>query len=215
MHGKGAFSMDIYIKPKQKLQLVKRKVVYLQDIAEVYAPADMMQKLEHLPILQISKETQDTYLISVLDIIREITKVYPKATVSNVGEMDILVEYHPHEKNKNPFWIWAKILFVSAVLFCGAATTIMCFHSDTQLPLIFQNYYYIFFGENKDLPLLLALPYTLGLVVGILVFFNHFSKMALSKDPTPIEVEMHTYEQETVTSKIKELSKQQERKQKS
>ena len=62
--------MDIYIKPKQKLQLVKRKVVYLQDIAEVYAPADMMQKLEHLPILQISKETQDTYLISVLDIIR-------------------------------------------------------------------------------------------------------------------------------------------------
>lgn len=206
--------MDIYIKPKQKLQLVKRKIVYLQDVAEIYAPIEMMQKLEHLPVFQIPKEKQETYLLSILDIIREIAKIYPQATISNVGEMDILIEYHPKEKNKNPIWVGAKILFVSVVLFCGAATTIMCFHSDTQLPLIFQNYYYIFFGENKDLPLLLTLPYTVGLVVGILVFFNHFSKFALSKDPTPIEVEMHTYEQETTASEIEELSKQQERKKK-
>ena len=102
---------------------------------------------------------------------------------------------------------WGKILFVSAVLFCGAATTIMCFHSDTQLPLIFQNYYAMAYGENAELPKLVTIPYSIGLVVGILVFFNHFSKFALSKDPTPIEVEMTTYEKETITSTIEQLGR--------
>ena len=104
-----------------------------------------------------------------------------------------------------------KILFVSVILFCGASTTIMCFHSDAQLPLIFQNFYYMFYGENKELPLLLAVPYSIGLGVGILVFFNHFSKFAMSKDPTPIEVEMTTYEKETIQSTIEQLNRKKER----
>ena len=36
--------------------------------------------------------------------------------------------------------------------------------------------------------------YSVGLALGILVFFNHFSKWKLNTDPTPLEVEMRTYE---------------------
>ncbi|MBQ9091777.1 MAG: stage V sporulation protein AA, partial [Anaerotignum sp.] len=78
----------------------------------------------------------------------------------------------------------------------------MCFHTDTQLPLIFQNIYYIFFGENKDMPALLSIPYSIGLGLGIIIFFNHFSKISLTEDPTPIEIEMTTYEKETNASVI-------------
>ena len=78
----------------------------------------------------------------------------------------------------------------------------MCFHSDTQLPLIFQNIYYIFFRENKEMPPLLSIPYSIGLGLGIIIFFNHFSKIFLTEDPTPIEIEMTTYEKETNASII-------------
>ena len=41
---------------------------------------------------------------------------------------------------------------------------------------------------------ILEVGYALGLGVGIIVFYNHFGPKKLSKDPTPIEVEMRKYE---------------------
>ena len=198
--------MDIYIKPEQKVQMVKRKEVYIKDIAAVYINGQTAGELENLPVFQIKEEKQRLYLLSMIDVIAAINKRYPEASVSNLGQGDILLEYLPSEKKANKMQIWGKVLFVAAVLFCGSATTIMCFHSDTQLPKIFQNYYYLFFGENKDVPLLMTIPYSFGLVTGILFFFNHFSKFFISNDPTPIEVQMTTYENETVTSMVENLN---------
>lgn len=199
--------MDIYIKPKQKVQIIGKKIVYLSDVAEIFAGGSCQGDLEKLPVFQITKNMENMYLLSVLELVQAIAAVYPKATVSNLGESDILLSYSPQPKKEKKLILWGKILFVSAVLFCGAATTIMCFHSDTQLPLIFQNYYAMAYGENQGLPKLVTIPYSIGLAVGILVFFNHFSKFALSKDPTPIEVEMTTYENETITSTIEQLER--------
>ena len=42
----------------------------------------------------------------------------------------------------------------------------------------------------------MEVSYSIGLAVGILVFYNHFGPKKLSKDPTPIEVEMRKYETE-------------------
>ncbi|HAX34118.1 MAG TPA: stage V sporulation protein AA, partial [Tyzzerella sp.] len=42
---------------------------------------------------------------------------------------------------------------------------------------------------------------------GIIVFFNHFSKITLTQDPTPIEIEMTTYEKETNASVIDHLNR--------
>lgn len=201
--------MDIYIKPVKKTKIIQKRIVYLEDIAEIYAPQQYMQTLSKLPVFSIPSAQEETYLLSVLDLIQKITQCVQNATISNLGETDILVEYYPKQSKNNPIITWSKIVFVSAVLFFGAATTIMCFHSDTQIPLIFQNYYKIFLGESQELPPLLTIPYSIGLVVGIGVFFNHFSKIAMSKDPTPIEVEMTTYEEETVLSTIEQLSRKQ------
>ena len=41
---------------------------------------------------------------------------------------------------------------------------------------------------------ILEISYSLGLTVGIIVFFNHIGGRRLTKDPTPIEVEMRVYE---------------------
>lgn len=199
--------VDIYIKPVEKVQIVQRKTVFLRDVAEVFLSGQTAGEAEKLVVLQIPEERKKTYLLSVMDLIQLLQQKYPNASVNNVGEMDILVEYLPQAEGRNPLWLWLKIGFVSLVLFTGASTTIMCFHSDTQLPLIFENMYYLFFGESQPVPKLLSIPYSIGLGIGIIVFFNHFSKLTLTQDPTPIEIEMTTYEKETNASIIDHLNR--------
>ncbi|MBQ9090690.1 MAG: stage V sporulation protein AA [Anaerotignum sp.] len=194
--------MDIYIKPVEKVQMVQKREVLLRDVAEVFVSGQTKGEAEKLVVFQIPGERKKTYLLSVMDLICALNQKYPDATVSNVGEMDILVEYLPKAEKKTKVWTVVKVAFVSVVLFIGAATTIMCFHTDTQLPLVFQNIYYIFFGENREMPALLSVPYSIGLGLGIIIFFNHFSKVSLTEDPTPIEIEMTTYEKETNASVI-------------
>ncbi len=195
---------DIYIKPVEKVQVIGKREVLLRDVAEVYG----MSEAETVPVFRIPGENKKTYLLSVLDLIRALSQKYPDASVSNVGEADILIEYLPHPEKRTRLWTWAKAAFVSMILFVGAATTIMCFHTDVQLPLIFQNIYYLFFGENREMPALLSIPYSIGLGLGIIIFFNHFSKISLTQDPTPIEIEMTTYEKETNASVIDHLGRQ-------
>lgn len=194
--------MDIYIKPREKARIVQKREVLLRDVAEVYIGGQKTQEAGRLVIFSIPEEKKKTYLLSVLDIIRVLHRQYPKASISNLGEMDILIAYLPQPERKNPIWTGMKIAFVALILFVGAMTTIMCFHSDTQLPLIFQNVYYIFFGENREMPAMLSIPYSIGVGLGIILFFNHFSKATLTDDPTPIEIEMTTYEKETNASVI-------------
>lgn len=199
--------MDIYIKPVEKAQIIQKREVLLRDIAEVFVGGQTAGEAEKLVVFRIPETGEKTYLLSVVDIIKVLNQKWPDATISNVGEMDILIEYLPTATKRNPLWLAAKVFFVSLVLFVGASTTIMCFHSDTQVPLVFENIYYMFFGENKEIPKLLSIPYSIGLGLGIIVFFNHFSQFSLTKDPTPIEIEMTTYEKETNASVIDYLNR--------
>lgn len=201
--------LDIYIKPNEKISITGRKIVYLKDVGEIWIPGQSTASLGNLVVYQVPEDTEKTYLISVIDIIKAITLKFPDATVNNVGEMDILLTYQKQYKQQNKVWLYSKIVFIALILFTGASTSIMSFHSDAQIPKIFQNYYYMFFGEYNDMPLILAIPYTIGLAIGIILFFNHFSKIYVTKDPTPIEIEMTTYEKETNTSIIDALNRKQ------
>lgn len=194
--------VDIYIKPVEKVQIVQKKDVLLRDVAEIFVGGQNKEAAEKIVVFQIPSARKKTYLLSVIDLIQALNRKYPEATVSNVGKMDILIEYLPKPEEKTKIWTLVKVGFVSMILFIGAATTIMCFHTDVQLPLIFQNIYYIFYGENREMPALLSIPYSIGLGLGIIIFFNHFSKISLTEDPTPIEIEMTTYEKETNASVV-------------
>ena len=41
---------------------------------------------------------------------------------------------------------------------------------------------------------ILEVFYSIGLAAGIIIFFNHVGGRRITKDPTPIEVEMRIYE---------------------
>ena len=194
--------MDVYIKPKQKAVINGRKIIYVKDAAEVYSTDESIEGIRSIPVYTVKEDKKKNYALSVIDIIRCITQKYPDLTVNNVGETDVLIQYSPRAKEQNTFLLWLKIAFVSVVLFIGAATAIMSFQSDGEISKIMEGYYNMFYGKTEHSPWLLEIPYSIGLAVGITVFFNHFSRSKESKDPTPIEIQMTVYEQQTVSSMI-------------
>ena len=55
---------------------------------------------------------------------------------------------------------------------------------------------------------ILEISYSIGIPIGIIVFFNHFSKIKINSDPTPLQVQLRLYEQDENTAIIKNASRE-------
>ena len=84
----------------------------------------------------------------------------------------------------------------------------MTFHTDVDVPSLFHNIYESFTGRSYTGVSILEISYSIGIGLGAVFFFNHFGRRKLTQDPTPMEVEMRTYEDSVDTTIIE----QQERK---
>lgn len=200
--------VDIYIKANKKVQVYRTGRIYIRDIASVSAESDIKKRVEALVVYNIKNRAERCYLVSVIDIINIISNAFPSYTVNSVGETDTVIEFKK-KKKENAILKYIKIIFVCIILFSGSATAIMSFHSDAQMSTVFENYYYIFFNEKIENPAIINLPYSIGIAVGIIIFFNHFTNKKITSDPTPIEVEMSVYEQEVTDNIIDTLNKEQ------
>lgn len=140
-----------------------------------------------------TKDGERRCVISVLKIIALIEETCPGVTVQSVGEADVLVERVTPETHKR-WQLILKIAFVSLICFCGTAFTIMAYHNDIVIADAFSQIYRIVMGREPKGLNVLEVSYSIGLVLGIIIFFNHVGGRRLTKDPTPIEVEMRKYE---------------------
>jgi len=139
------------------------------------------------------KDGERRCVISVLKVIAMIEEACPGVTVQNVGESEVLVERVNPEAHKR-FSLVLKIILVSLICFCGTAFTIMAYHNDIVISEAFSQIYRIVMGHEPEGLNVLEVSYSIGLVLGIIIFFNHVGGRRLTKDPTPIEVEMRKYE---------------------
>ncbi|MDY4793332.1 MAG: stage V sporulation protein AA, partial [Pararoseburia sp.] len=83
-----------------------------------------------------------------------------------------------------------------------AAFTITAFHNDIGITEVFGRFYQQVVGGEKPRVTLIEISYSIGLAVGITVFYNHFGTKKITHDPTPIQVEMRKYEQDLDTAII-------------
>ena len=201
--------MEIFIKPSKKVSLTHRSTVHLKDVAEICVAGGNERDIKDIVLLNINSDKSSQYMVSAIDMIKKIADVYPDADIQCLGETETLIDYYTSKPEKTNSAIEKlKTGFVCVVLFGGAMTAIMSFHSDAQMPAVFQNMYRIFFGIEATKPYIIYIPYSIGLAVGIIVFFNHFGLKKITEDPTPIEVEMTTYEKESDESVIDRLEKE-------
>lgn len=191
----------IYIKADQSVE-VKLRTVALGDLISMECTdKTVVAKLKTVKILQIPEKGQHRVVVSILKIIECIHKECPEIEIQNMGAEDIIVTYESGRK-KSKMIEFLKITSVVILSFIGAAFAIMTFNNDSGTNQLFSQIYEMFMKTPKEGFSILELSYSIGLIVGILVFFNHFGKHKFTVDPTPIEIEMRLYEKDIQTTLI-------------
>lgn len=79
----------------------------------------------------------------------------------------------------------------------------MAFNNDVDVSRLFNQIYEWMTGQQSSGYTMLEICYSIGIALGILIFFNIFGKKRFSVDPTPMEVEMRLYENDIQTTLLR------------
>ena len=195
----------LYIKLEQNIT-VNEPMIVIGHIAQMWCKdKDVLSRCMALKLTNIPTQ-KGRYLYSVFDVVQLIQQNYPDVEVENLGETDFIVEYGLNQKG-NKIWEWVRTLFISIIIFFGAAFAIMTFNNDVGVSDVFQKIYHLVTGAESNGFTAIEIGYSIGLPLGILVFYNHFSKKKVTSDSTPLEVEMRLYEQDLNTAIIKDAER--------
>lgn len=201
--------VTVFLKFDQSV-LVKAPTVKLSDVASITSTDSRMnQKVGGLVLYRFPKEEKEKRAFSVLKVIRLIGQEFPEVAVNPVGEPDFIVEYKPEKQGKFAKVLeWVKTLFVAVAVFFGSAFTIVSFNKDAAVDEIFPMIYRLTEGMERTGPGELEIGYSLGLPLGIVLFFNHFLRKKIDSDPTPLQVQMRQYEKDVNSTIIENATRE-------
>lgn len=180
----------LYLRMKRNLNLQEYKHLHLKDIAYIAAPEELQSILENKPIYRMSKKDNNIIVIDSFLIIKELMAEYKELDVQSVGPAQTVIRIETKKKKANLFI--AVVIWI--LLFIGTAMTIMNFHYDVSMQEVQQKLHYILTGVENEFPLWIQVPYSLGLGIGTLLFFNHWFNKRFNEEPSPLEVEIENYQ---------------------
>lgn len=195
--------LTVYIELKESVQ-VKNEVVHIADVASIYCTDSEKKKvIDELELLRFHKGQQEKQVVGILFLIQAIEKRFGDLLIQPIGITDVIVEYVGNRKKgfttSEAFRI-LKTIGIALICFFGGAFTIMSFHTDCGLNQMLMWIYEYVTGVPSDGFTLVEVGYSIGLSLGIIIFFNHIGKKRITRDFTPIEVAMRMYEQDVNNS---------------
>lgn len=196
----------LFVKLEQSVEVYNERVK-LKDVATLYcADYNIVKKLGDVVFTVMDLKKSNQIVVSSLKIIEAIQKQAPQVSVTHIGEVDVLIRYV--EKKKTSKWLqWLKLILVCLGAFVGAAFSIMTFNTDVSVSEVFGHIYELFAVQSlKDFKIV-EIFYSIGLFLGIMVFYNHLTKKKKWTDPTPIQVEMRNYDKDSNCAIIEEAGR--------
>ena len=183
----------VYVRLRHRVHIrVNQTKIVLDDIAKLVGAKEVVNKLRSLPIYEVTKSDRNIIVIDLSIVIEKISERYQKIDIQAIGPSQTIIEIVPNQSGNRTF----LFLLVWLLLFIGSALTIMNFHEDVSMPAVHQKLYKLITGSDAQKPLILQIPYSFGLGLGMVLFFNHFFKKRFNEEPSPLEVEMFNYQQD-------------------
>lgn len=204
-----ANSETVYIKADRNIEVTKPEVTLGDVLTMECSNPSVVPKLKTIKLITFhhtDKKSQNRTAFSILRVIELIHKQFPNMDIQNMGEQDFIVTYEAQQTAGGAVHVM-KAAAVVLISFIGAAFSIMAFNNDVDVTKMFGQIYELVTGLKSDGFTILELSYSVGLVIGILIFFNHFGTKRFSVDPTPMEVEMRLYENDLQTTLIENISR--------
>lgn len=218
----------VYVSLRERVQ-VKDPIVRVQDVADVYTKnPETIKQVQLVSLFAFStgykkksmaenepgknSERIKVYkgsrqVISMLYVIQCIQQAGYPFLILPSGQQNCIVEYIGEQK-KHMWWEFLKLSFVCLLCLAGGGFSIMAFHNDISITDMFQKFYELVTGKPSNGFTSLEVFYSIGLGLGIFIFYNHVGKRRISKDPTPIEVSMRTYEQDMNNAMVEDWERE-------
>jgi stage V sporulation protein AA len=182
----------VFIKLRHRVQVKPGAVVTIGDVAQIIAnDRDVAEQLKIVPLYEIQPSDKSIVIIDVMKVVQAMVERDGSLDVQTIGPSQTIIEV-VYQKRR---FSTAYFLLIWLLLFVGSAMAIMNFHEDVSMQEVHQRLYEMMTGKKIDKPLLLQIPYSLGLGIGMILFFNHVFRKRINEEPSPLEVEMFNYQQ--------------------
>ncbi len=198
----------VYLKLSESC-LAEKKKVRIKDVATVVSGnPDAKYDIEKMELASFTG-TKEQKVISVMYIIELIQQKYPELQVEALGATDVVVYYRTYDTSDNVKQI-LKFIMICLIAFFGAGFSIMSYNSDVNMVGQLDVMENIFVGKAREAYPVAGISYSLGLFIGIIIFFNHGVKKKFTDDPTPLQVQMRQYEQDVNQTVITDAERKKE-----
>lgn len=198
-------SSMVYVRLCKKVTARPGQILRLGDVAQVIAD-EPHAAVREIPVYQSDFKDGNLAVLDLIDVVGRIRAAFPGLDVRIIGPAQVIIELQTARKKPCKWWVAGVWL----LLFVGSALAIMNFHTDVSMREVHERIYYLMTGEHVREPLILQIPYSLGIGVGMIVFFNHLFKRRLNDEPSPLELEMYLY-QENLDQYVIDHEKEKER----
>ena len=189
--------VKVYIDLNKKITINTDTKVKIKEVGEVFCEDNkILTQVENLVIYK-SKSEEDWDFITTIDIAHKLLQFNPNLDPIILGAQETMFEIKSKEIGSKGFQIF-KVVFVSIILFFGAGIAVINFHEDVNMSQSLEKIYYTFTGIKATNPLIMTIPYTIGVGLGVFTFFSRIisTSRRRRKQPGPMEIEQYIYDQD-------------------
>ena len=184
---------DIYLIPKKiKPFNVNTKKIYIKDIYDVY-PKDKEFFLNSIILRNYKNNNLNYDVIHLGEVIEKINKKLPGIKINFIKADDTVIFFDSFKKDRTKY---IRVIVVSIVVLMGSIMGIMNFHADVNM---YASQYKIVDVLTKDAKRYLPyfqIPYSIGIGIGVALFFNKFIPTYSKYEPSPMELKMISLDKE-------------------
>lgn len=198
----------IYLLVKSKVAVEKNYKIVVDDLADVYCNDTLLkEKIKNSNIYKTNDE-EDWISISCIYVIEKLLDKDPNLDIEVIGNSEVLIEIKTQVK-PNHLLRFLKVSAIFILLFFGAGMTIMNFHTDVDMDKSMELMYFALTGKEDANPLALTISYSIGIGVGVILFFNRIisKNIRRKKEPGPMELELFSYDREMEDYILNDINK--------
>ena len=182
----------VYVRMRRRAVLKPGAVVNLGDVARIVVDPRLEHRLKRLPLHRITDQDGNLLVIDMLQIVKAIREAEPGIMIETFGEPHVLIEIVASGEVKPRRWL---LVIAWILLFFGSGMAMMNFHADVNMPAVQRRITELVTGKPAIHPWLFQVPYSIGVGMGMLLFFNRLLRRRLNDEPNPLEVEMFMYQE--------------------
>lgn len=172
----------LYVQLKSRAVLSPGAPCRLCDVAEVLSAGARVNTGLTIPF----PNTQGVWKLPAITVVRALQGV--GEDVSMMGAQECIVHIVPPGKRKSTRPLRAALAF--ALLLCGSTLAVAWFHADVNMAQAQSDIYRMLTGGSVADPLLITLPYTVGVGAGVALFYALIGKRGTV---SPLDVKLSDY----------------------